>query len=128
MPSDANSVPPSYAYFAEMRDHLQDMKPDEQSDRAVLIGGAQKMIDTLKDLETAGISEVVLYFNVGLKPHQQVKDEMQRFMEEVAPSFNYNPVSSYAIYSPMKLVVCQKKTQCVTFYFPAKSCNRSIKI
>ncbi len=88
MPSDANSAPPSYAYFAEMRDHLQDMKPDEQSDRAVLIGGAQKMIDTLKDLETAGISEVVLYFNVGLKPHQQVKDEMQRFMEEVAPSFN----------------------------------------
>jgi len=30
---------------------------------------------------------VILYFNVGLKPHGQVKDEMARFMEQVAPSF-----------------------------------------
>jgi hypothetical protein len=31
---------------------------------------------------------VILYFNVGLKPHQQVKDEMDRFMQEVAPAFD----------------------------------------
>jgi hypothetical protein len=31
---------------------------------------------------------VILYFNVGLKPHQQVKDEMARFMESVAPAFD----------------------------------------
>ena len=30
---------------------------------------------------------MILYFNVGLKPHERVKDEMQRFMEEVAPGF-----------------------------------------
>jgi hypothetical protein len=30
---------------------------------------------------------VILYFNVGLKPHSQVKDEMVRFMEQVAPKF-----------------------------------------
>jgi hypothetical protein len=30
---------------------------------------------------------VILYFNVGLKPHGQVKDEMARFMEQVAPAF-----------------------------------------
>jgi hypothetical protein len=34
-----------------------------------------------------GFDEVILYFNVGLKPHGQVKDEMARFMEEVAPLF-----------------------------------------
>jgi hypothetical protein len=28
-----------------------------------------------------------LYFNVGLKPHNQVKEEMDRFMREVAPAF-----------------------------------------
>jgi hypothetical protein len=28
-----------------------------------------------------------LYVNVGLKPHNQVKDEMSRFMAEVAPAF-----------------------------------------
>jgi hypothetical protein len=45
------------------------------------------MIETLKKVEAAGFSEVILYFNVGLKPHSQVKDEMARFMAEVAPSF-----------------------------------------
>jgi hypothetical protein len=30
---------------------------------------------------------VILYFNVGLKPHAQVKDEMARFMADVAPAF-----------------------------------------
>ena len=35
----------------------------------------------------AGISEVILYFNYGLKPHAQVKEQMARFMEEIAPAF-----------------------------------------
>jgi hypothetical protein len=35
----------------------------------------------------AGFDEVILYFNVGLKPHGEVKDEMARFMQQVAPSF-----------------------------------------
>ena len=30
---------------------------------------------------------MILYFNVGMKPHQQVKEEMDRFMREVAPHF-----------------------------------------
>ncbi len=30
---------------------------------------------------------MILYFNVGLKPHSQVKEEMDRFMREVAPAF-----------------------------------------
>jgi hypothetical protein len=34
-----------------------------------------------------GFDEVILYFNVGLKPHAQVKEEMARFMTEVAPAF-----------------------------------------
>jgi hypothetical protein len=33
-------------------------------------------------VEAAGFHEVILYFNVGLKPHQQVKEEMERFMHE----------------------------------------------
>jgi hypothetical protein len=39
-------------------------------------------------VEAAGFAEVILYFNVGLKPHAQVKDEMDRFMREVAPAFD----------------------------------------
>jgi hypothetical protein len=41
----------------------------------------------LKAVEAAGISEVILYFNYGMKPHTLVKEQMQRFMEQVAPAF-----------------------------------------
>ena len=37
--------------------------------------------------EVAGFDEVILYVNVALKPHAQAKDEMARFMAEVAPAF-----------------------------------------
>ena len=40
-----------------------------------------------QEVEAACFNEVILYVNVGLKPHQQVKDEMARFMAEVAPAF-----------------------------------------
>jgi len=53
----------------------------------VLLGNSQSITDTLKKVEAAGFSEVILYFNVGLKPHAQVKEEMDRFMREVAPAF-----------------------------------------
>ena len=35
----------------------------------------------------SGIDEVILYFNVGNKPHNLVKEQMQRFMKEIAPQF-----------------------------------------
>ena len=53
----------------------------------MLVGSPAQITDTLKKVEAAGFSEVILYFNVGLKPHAQVKDEMDRFMREVAPAF-----------------------------------------
>jgi len=43
------------------------------------------------ELNAAGCDEVILYFNVGLKPHNQVKDEMARLMAEVAPGFAGRP-------------------------------------
>ena len=55
--------------------------------RATAGYGGERIVDTLKKVEAAGFDEVILYFNVGLKPHQQVKDEMDRFMSEVAPAF-----------------------------------------
>jgi hypothetical protein len=30
---------------------------------------------------------VILYFNVGNKPHNLVTEQMQRFMKEIAPHF-----------------------------------------
>jgi alkanesulfonate monooxygenase SsuD/methylene tetrahydromethanopterin reductase-like flavin-dependent oxidoreductase (luciferase family) len=86
-PGDPATAPPSYRYFIEIVERLQKVKPEDLTENSVLLGTAARMTETLKKVEAAGFSEVILYFNVGLKPHPQVKDEMARFMAEVAPAF-----------------------------------------
>jgi alkanesulfonate monooxygenase SsuD/methylene tetrahydromethanopterin reductase-like flavin-dependent oxidoreductase (luciferase family) len=87
LPGDPKTAPPSYRYFVDMVARLNKVRPEDLTENSVLIGSPQRIIDTLKKVEDAGFHEVILYFNVGLKPHQQVKDEMERFMREVAPAF-----------------------------------------
>jgi hypothetical protein len=70
-----------------MVERLQKVKPEDLTENSVLIGSSARITETLKKVEGAGFEEVILYFNVGLKPHAQVKDEMARFMTEVAPAF-----------------------------------------
>ena len=87
-PGDPKSAPPSYRYFIDMVERLQKVRPEDLTENSVLIGTPSSIAATLKKVEAAGFSEVILYFNVGLKPHNQVKDEMARFMAEVAPAFD----------------------------------------
>ena len=70
-----------------MTERLHKVKPEDLTENSVLLGSAQQITDTLKKAEQAGFDEVILYFNVGLKPHSQVKDEMSRFAAEVRPAF-----------------------------------------
>jgi len=86
-PGDPKTAPPSYRYFIAMVERLHKVRPEDLTENSVLIGSPSRIIETLKKVEAAGFSEVILYFNVGLKPHAQVKDEMARFMAEVAPAF-----------------------------------------
>jgi alkanesulfonate monooxygenase SsuD/methylene tetrahydromethanopterin reductase-like flavin-dependent oxidoreductase (luciferase family) len=86
-PGDPENAPPSYRYFIAMVERLRNAKPEDLTDNAVLLGSAARMTETLKRVQAAGFAEVILYFNVGLKPHAQVKYEMARFMNEVAPQF-----------------------------------------
>jgi alkanesulfonate monooxygenase SsuD/methylene tetrahydromethanopterin reductase-like flavin-dependent oxidoreductase (luciferase family) len=86
-PSDPKTAPPSYRYFIEMVERLHKVRPEDLTENSVLLGSAARIAETLKKVEAAGFDEVILYFNVGLKPHAQVKDEMARFMSEVAPAF-----------------------------------------
>ena len=81
------TAPPSYRYFIDMVERLHKVQPEDLTENSVLLGSPAQITDTLKKVEAAGFSEVILYFNVGLKPHAQVKDEMARFMREVAPAF-----------------------------------------
>jgi alkanesulfonate monooxygenase SsuD/methylene tetrahydromethanopterin reductase-like flavin-dependent oxidoreductase (luciferase family) len=87
LPGDPKTAPPTYQYFVGMVENLRKMQPQDLTENSVLLGRPQQIIDTLKKAEAAGFAEVILYFNVGLKPHSQVKDEMARFMAEVAPAF-----------------------------------------
>jgi alkanesulfonate monooxygenase SsuD/methylene tetrahydromethanopterin reductase-like flavin-dependent oxidoreductase (luciferase family) len=87
LPGDPKTAPPSYRYFVDMVARLNKVRPEDLTENSVLLGSPARITETLKKVEAAGFSEVILYFNVGMKPHSQVKDEMARFMEEVAPAF-----------------------------------------
>ena len=88
LPGDPNKNPANYSYFTRIVEKYQTMKPEDFNDNAVLIGSPQRIADTLHEkVEKAGFDEVILYFNLGLKPPSQVKDEMARFMSDVAPGF-----------------------------------------
>jgi len=86
-PGDPNTAPPSYRYFIAMVDRLRNVRPADLTENSVLLGSPAQITETLKKVEAAGFDEVILYFNVGLKPHAQVRDEMARFTAEVAPAF-----------------------------------------
>ena len=78
---------PTYRYFVDIVERLRNVRPADLTENSVLLGSPAQIADTLKKVEAAGFDEVILYFNVGLKPHPQVKDEMARFMADVAPAF-----------------------------------------
>src|SRR5262249_4383341 len=87
LPGDPKTAPPSYRYFVDMVDRLGKVKPEDLTENSVLLGSSARITEILKKVEAAGFAEVILYVNVGLKQHNQVKDEMARFRAEVPPSF-----------------------------------------
>jgi alkanesulfonate monooxygenase SsuD/methylene tetrahydromethanopterin reductase-like flavin-dependent oxidoreductase (luciferase family) len=80
-------APPTMHYFEKIVGILENMKKEDLSDKSILLGSPAKIIETLKRVEAAGIEEVILYFNVGAKPHAVVQEQMHRFIEQVAPHF-----------------------------------------
>ena len=89
-PDDPATMPPTMHYFMKINEILRNMEKDKLSKNSVLIGNSAAITEQLKEVEAAGIDECILYFNVGRKPHQMVKEQMHKFMEEVAPNFtNY---------------------------------------
>ena len=68
-PQKKEDAPPTMQYFMKIVDILKNMKKEDLSDKSILLGPPQKIIESLKKVEKAGIEEVILYFNVGNKPH-----------------------------------------------------------
>jgi alkanesulfonate monooxygenase SsuD/methylene tetrahydromethanopterin reductase-like flavin-dependent oxidoreductase (luciferase family) len=86
-PADAKTVPPTLRYFLDIVKILSEMRAEDLTSKSVLVGSPEKIISDLREVEASGISEVILYFNYGMKPHEMVKDQMRRFMRDVAPAF-----------------------------------------
>jgi alkanesulfonate monooxygenase SsuD/methylene tetrahydromethanopterin reductase-like flavin-dependent oxidoreductase (luciferase family) len=86
-PGDPATAPPTYRYFVQIVELLRAMKPESLTSKSILVGPKEKIVADLKEVEAAGVGEVILYFNYGLKPHAMVKEQMQRFAEEIAPAF-----------------------------------------
>jgi alkanesulfonate monooxygenase SsuD/methylene tetrahydromethanopterin reductase-like flavin-dependent oxidoreductase (luciferase family) len=86
-PGDPATAPPSYRYFIDMVERLRQVRPEDLTENSVLLGAPGYITEVLKKVEAAGFDEVILYFNVGLKPHAMVKEEMARFVQQVAPAF-----------------------------------------
>lgn len=86
-PDDPSKMPPTMHYFMKINEVLRNMKKEDLSDKSILIGPADRIVEKLKEVEAGGIAEVILYFNVGCKPHALVKEQMHRFAEQVASAF-----------------------------------------
>ncbi len=69
LPGDPKTAPSSYRYFVDMVERLRNVRPADLTENSVLLGSAARVTDTLKKVEAAGFDEIILYFNVGLKPH-----------------------------------------------------------
>ncbi len=81
------ALPPSMAYFKKIGERLNDAKASDFDDNSLLHGSPQQIVDSLKRVEAIGIDEVILYFNFGNRPDSFVREQMHRFMADVAPAF-----------------------------------------
>jgi alkanesulfonate monooxygenase SsuD/methylene tetrahydromethanopterin reductase-like flavin-dependent oxidoreductase (luciferase family) len=81
------ALPPTMEYFKKIGERLNDPKASDFDDNSILHGSPQQIIDTLKRVEAIGIDEVILYFNFGNRPDAFVREQMHRFMDDIAPAF-----------------------------------------
>jgi len=80
-------APPNLRYFIDSVARTQRATPEGLDSKSILVGSPEKITAELKGVEASGISEVILYFNYGRKPHAMVKEQMRRFAHEIAPRF-----------------------------------------
>lgn len=84
---EPGKTPPTMMYFLKIVEILKGMKKEDLGSKSILLGHPDNIGESLQELEEAGIEEVILYFNVGGKPHTLVLDQMDRFMSDIAPKF-----------------------------------------
>ena len=81
-------LPPTMEYYKKIGEALTNITTEDLGPHSILLGSPERIIDTLKGVEEIGIEEVMLYFNYGNKPDTMVREQMDRFMSDVAPAFD----------------------------------------
>lgn len=78
----------SYEYWYSWAEKVSSLKPEDLKPGSVLLGSPEQIGEAVAKIESEGVEKIGLYVNIGLKDPQQTKDEMQRFMEDVAVHFD----------------------------------------
>jgi len=81
-------LPPTMQYYRKIGEALTGLNIDNLDQHSILLGTPARIIERLKEIEDTGIEEVILYFNYGRKPDSMVRDQMDRFMADIAPAFD----------------------------------------
>jgi alkanesulfonate monooxygenase SsuD/methylene tetrahydromethanopterin reductase-like flavin-dependent oxidoreductase (luciferase family) len=89
-------LPPTMAYYQKIREALADINPEDLGKHSILVGSPQNIIDRLKEVEALGVEEVMLYFNYARKPDAMVREQMDRFMKDIAPAFEGSHLAAQA--------------------------------
>ena len=87
LPQDREKAPANIQYFIDITQRLKAMSPSDLGERSVITGDPENCLRVLKDLEDAGIEEVILYFNFGGLPHGETTQAMDRAARELLPHF-----------------------------------------
>jgi len=86
-PEDPSKAPPNIRYFAEIVENLKSMTTDKLSDKSIIVGDAEYVTEKLKEIEKAGLDEIILYFDFGGLSHKETMKSMERFATKVLPHF-----------------------------------------
>jgi alkanesulfonate monooxygenase SsuD/methylene tetrahydromethanopterin reductase-like flavin-dependent oxidoreductase (luciferase family) len=86
-PSNPATTPPHIRYFIDIVERINRRRPEDLGERSIVTGPREQVIDHLRRVEAAGISEVICYFNFGRLPHEATLGQMRRFAAEVMPAF-----------------------------------------
>jgi len=87
VPQDPEKAPPNIRYFVDIAERVKRMQPQDLGERSIITGTVQEVVEQFKQVEAAGIEEVICYFNFGLLPNAQTVKQMERVAREVMPHF-----------------------------------------
>src|SRR5579864_3639940 len=87
VPQDPEKAPPNIRYFVDIAERVKRMQPQDLGEQSIITGTVQEVVEQFKQVEAAGIEEVICYFNFGLLPNAQTVKQMERVAREVMPHF-----------------------------------------